>query len=124
MLIRFTLDDMDNYALNETRFCEFYDLARSYAGISCGTHWSSQQCMTWLFSGSVVLFPKEGSDDIVFVLRDQEFFLDLVSHAYDVNTAMLALKIALRNLHLGKGDFKTIKLLKSSLVAMLRQTEL
>jgi hypothetical protein len=144
MNIRFTLSQMDNYALNETRFYEFYNLARSYAGIEDGEFWSDFDCFDFLHSNVLIVYSKKDDGTHVGLDGDRnisreahglyvsmcqtEFEISVLVHAFYVHRSMQNLKESLGKLHRKEIPaamiFPEIKHLGKHLKQLLEATEL
>jgi hypothetical protein len=79
MKISFSLSELENYALNETRFDAFRDYARSRLGLVVGDRMDAFDTMDFLKKGEFGMFVVDGS--LCIKLKGTDFNLDLVQHA-------------------------------------------
>jgi hypothetical protein len=123
MKIAFTLNQMEQFALSETRFYEFYNAARSYQGIETGTFWGATDLMDFLMGETLIKW--DGEDGKNVSMRGRDYSLDMVRHSIFVHISMLNLKTALHGLKNKKEGYtvSTVAKLQRHLKSLLDSVE-
>jgi hypothetical protein len=125
MKISFTLSQLENYALSESRFQTFYDMARLHAGIPVGEPWFEYDCMRYVelklkhFNSTTEY--EEGQSVLIC---GEAFNLEMHRHAYKVRIARQHLQTCLNKLHAGEIHILFVRQARKEFVDLLNEVEL
>lgn len=124
MIISFTLNQTEAFALSESRFNEAYTFARKFFRFSTG-EFAQPSCVPIMVNLHSQVRNWTEDDGNTMIVADYEtlesftFEKSMVLHAYEVHMLMLEVKLALNRLHLGemahKDVYRKVKDLKAAL---------
>lgn len=125
MKISFTLNQLEKYALSESRYWEIYGLVREYLGIPEGVAFTTGQLISSIFADrDITVYSKEGLSGNYISIRGTEFGSADVSAAIMVHVKMDALKASLSAIHLQEEDgFRSVRKARREFVSALDQVE-
>lgn len=127
MKLSYTLNDMDAFAICESRRNSFYDLIRSYAGIPVGAHFSTAQALEFARTELIVYTDEEDTTQKFWSIRRERFDLRIVYHACEVHQKRIRLGEVLAKLTYSEksteGSFAAVRLAHKQLRDLLKQVE-
>lgn len=96
MIINFSFNELEQFALNETRYYDFYWVAREICVIIEGEFFGPNDLRVFLDNSSQSV---DGYGDVVVEVLDKTYSRSLLMHAIDTHDAMNEMRASLNIIH-------------------------